>query len=105
MKKKQANISSITKKTGLRFVGVSAFVFVFGLAVALPFSTPTAVGYVQLPGVIIGVVVACVCVACFFLCPRDSLIPKIVAGMLCVPALFCALDFVAYYWLHVRHRG
>jgi hypothetical protein len=99
------DISNIAKKTGWRFVAVSALVLVFGLAIALPFSTPTAVGYVQLPGVLIGVVVACVCVTCFFLCPRHPLIPKIVAGLLCVPALFCALDFVAHYWLHVRHHG
>jgi hypothetical protein len=99
------DLSSITKKAGWRFVAVSALVLVLGLAIALPFSTPTAVGYVQLPGVITGVVVACVCVTCFYLCPRHLLIPKIVAGFLCVPALLCALDFVAYYWLHVRHHG
>lgn len=88
----------------LRLVAASTLVLALGLASALPFSTPTAVGYVQLPGVIIGVVVACVSVTCFFLCPRHPLIPKIFAGFLCVPAVFCALNFVAYYWLHVNER-
>jgi hypothetical protein len=86
-------------------VGVSLASLLVGLLIALPFSTPTAVGYVQLPGTIIGVVVACICVASFFVCPRHPRLPKLVALTLCVPALFCALDFVAYYWLHVAHHG
>jgi hypothetical protein len=88
-----------------RCVVVSLITLVLGLSIALPFSTPTAVGYVQLPGVIIGVFVAGVCVVSFFLCPRRPLFAKLIALLLCVPALFCALDFVAYYWLHVRHGG
>ena len=88
-----------------RCVAVSVLALVLGLSVALPFSTPTPIGYVQLPGVIIGILVASVCVVSFLVCPRQPLLPKVVALVLCLPALFCALDFVAYYWLHVWHRG
>jgi hypothetical protein len=76
-----------------------------GLSIALPFSTPTAVGYVQLPGIIMGVIVACICVGSFLVCPRRPLVPKLIAFLLCIPALFCALDFAGYYWLHVAHHG
>ncbi len=76
-----------------------------GISIALPFSTPTAVGYVQLPGVIIGILVAGICVVSFFLCPRRPLLAKLIALLLCGAALFCAINFVAYYWLHVRHGG
>src|SRR5262245_31229302 len=86
-------------------VAISVFTLAVGLTIALPFSTPTTVGYIALPGVLIGVVAACVCVTCFFVCPQRPLRPKILAGVLCVPALFCAFDFVAYYWLHVRYHG
>jgi hypothetical protein len=88
-----------------RCVAVSLLALVLGLPIALPFSTPTAVGYIQLPGVIIGVFVAGVCVVSFFLCPRRPLFTKLIALLLCGVALFCAFDFVAYYWLHVRHGG
>ena len=86
-------------------VVVSFVTLVLGLPIAFPFSTPTAVGFVQLPGVLIGVFVAGVCVVSFFFCPRRPLFAKLVSLLLCVPALFCALDFVAYYWLHVRYGG
>jgi len=86
-------------------VSASLASLLVGLAIALPFSTPTAVGYVQLPGTIIGVVVACICVASFFVFPRHPRLPKLIALALCVPALFCALDFGAYYWLHGAHHG
>jgi hypothetical protein len=78
---------------------------IIGLSIALPFSAPTAVGFVQLPGVIIGVFVAIVCVGSFLLCPRRPMFAKLIALSLCVPALFCALDFLAYYWLQVRYGG
>lgn len=80
---------------------VSTITSVGGLSIALPFYTPTAIGYVQLPGVIIGLIVAIVCVVCFIRSPRQPIIPKLLMGFLCVPTLSCALDFTAYYWLHV----
>ena len=97
--------TNVTTRKSWWCVAVSVFILAVGLTIALPFSTPTAVGYIALPGVITGVIAACVSVGCFFLCPRRPLLPKVLAGVLCVPALFCALDFVFYYWLHVSHHG
>ncbi len=86
-------------------VAASLLALAIGLPIALPFSTPTAVGYVQLPGVIIGVFVAAVCVVAFLLCPRHPLFAKLIALVLCVAALQCAIYFLGYYWVHVRYGG
>jgi hypothetical protein len=83
----------------------SLLTMLLGLSIALPFSTPTAVGYVQLPGVVLGVFVAGVCVVSFCVCPRRPILAKLIALLLCGATLFCAADFVAYYWLHVRYGG
>ncbi|MGO8931408.1 MAG: hypothetical protein ACLQU3_31520 [Limisphaerales bacterium] len=67
-----------------------------GLLFGLPYWTP----YTQLPGTIVAVVVvaACICVTLFLVCPRRPLLPKIIALLLCIPALYCALDFLGNYW-------
>ncbi len=83
------------------FALVSTLTSVVVLRIALPFNSPTAISYVQLPGVIIAVIAAIVCVVCFIRSPRLPIAPKLIMGILCVPTLFCALDFTAYYWLHV----
>jgi hypothetical protein len=88
-----------------RCVATSLIALVLGLSIAFPFYAPTTVGYVQFPGVIIGVFVASFCTVSFFLCPRRPLLAKLIALLLCGAALFCALDFVVYYWLHVKHNG
>ena len=87
-----------------KFVLISLASIVLGLPPAFIFSTPTAVGYVQLPGVIITFIVACGCVACFLLCPRRPLAPKITALALAVLPLLATLQLVADYYLHMRYE-
>src|SRR5882762_1301608 len=77
---------------------------VVGLPPAFGFSTPTALGYIQLPGIIITFLVACCCTACFFLCPRWPWTPKLVALALAILPLFFTLQFVADYYLHTRYE-
>ena len=72
-----------------------------GIPVAAGFSSPTAIGYVQLPGVIIALVVACCCTACFVWCPLRPLAPKLVAFVLILFPIFCFLQFAAYFYLEL----
>jgi hypothetical protein len=85
-----------------RFLLISLAANVIFIPPALPFYSPTAIGYVQLPGILLAVSAAIACGASFFLCPRSPLGPKVVTGVLMIPVLFCALDFIAYYVLHLR---
>jgi hypothetical protein len=69
----------------------------------LMFSTPTALGYVQLPGVIITILVACCSVVCFMVCPRRAIAAKLVTLLLAVIPLLIMLDLLKDYYLHVRY--
>jgi|SRR6266853_1074052 len=69
----------------------------------LMFSTPTALGYVQLPGVIITTLVACCSVVCFLVCPRRAIVAKLVTLLLAVIPLLITLDLLKDYYLHVRY--
>jgi DMSO reductase anchor subunit len=75
----------------------------FSIPLAGTFSAPTAVGYVELPGLIILLVAALICVACFVLCPRKPLLPKLVALALMVFPIFYALEFLGYDYLHIKY--
>jgi hypothetical protein len=77
---------------------------VLGLAPALTFSTPTALGYVQLPGVIITFVVACCSVICFLLCPRRPLISKLTCLALATIPLWITFDLMKDYYLHIVYE-
>jgi hypothetical protein len=68
--------------------------------IAATFYSPTAIGYVQLPGVILFVLLAASCVACFILCPRRPFSPKLITLLLATHALYWALYASAYYWIH-----
>lgn len=86
-----------------RHVVISGVTLVFGLGIALPFWTPTAYGYFQLPGVVLAVIVALVSLICFVLCPQRPRLPKVIAGLLCALAIACACGFVGYYWHHLLY--
>lgn len=73
-----------------RFAIISLASVVIGLAVVFRFFSPTA-GYVQWPGAIVSLVVACCCAVCFFLSPRRPIAPKMVALALLVLPLFSFL--------------
>jgi hypothetical protein len=61
-----------------------------------------SIGYVEMPGTIIAVVVVFVCAACFVLCPRKPPFPKVVVFLLFIPAAMYAVDCViGYYFLHI----
>jgi len=68
-----------------------------GLRLAVGFYTPTAVGYVQLPGIIIASTVTCWSVICFLRCPRRPIALKLIALVLASFAIFCTLDFLVDY--------
>ncbi len=88
-----------------RYVIVSIACVLLGIPVAATFYSPTLIGYVQLPGVVIALVVACCCTACFLRCPRLPITPKVVALVLIILPIFCFLQFLAYYYLHVLYRS
>lgn len=75
-----------------------------GLPPALAFSTPTALGYVQLPGVIITFGVACCCVVCFLRCARRPIAPKLTCLGLAILSLLIALDLAKDYYLHITYE-
>jgi hypothetical protein len=85
-----------------RFVVVSLLCTVVSIPIIGAFSVPWSFTYVQWPGTILAVVVACVCAACFISCPRKPLLPKTVAFILVVPAAMCAVDCVMYYYLYIQ---
>lgn len=86
-----------------KFVVISVGIIVFGLLPGLMFSTPTALGYVQLPGVIIVSLVTCLCVVCFLLCPRRPLVPKLTCLTMVSILVLITLDILKDYYLHIRY--
>jgi hypothetical protein len=78
-------------------------VTVAGSLVAAGFYTPTAIGYVQLPGVILFTVVGLICVACFLACPLKPIFFKNATLALMAHSLFWVLFAWCYYSLHVRY--
>jgi len=72
-------------------------IMLVGLRGAVGFYTPTAVGYVQLPGIIIASTVACWSVICFLSCPRRPITPKLIALALASFGIFCTLYFLVDY--------
>jgi hypothetical protein len=69
----------------------------------LMFSTPTALGYVQLPGVIITILVASCSIVCFMVCPRRAIAAKLVTLLLTTIPLLITLDLLKDYYLHIRY--
>ena len=86
------------KSWGL-FAG-SLFYIIIATPFAGSFSSPTALGYVQFPGVVIALTVAAVSLICFFLCPRRPLIPKILTLALVALVFYFLVDILGYYYLH-----
>ncbi len=83
---------------------ISLASIVVGLPPALMFSTPSLVGYVQLPGVIITFGVASCCVLCFLLCARRPMAPKVTCLLLAILPLFITLDLAKQYYLHITYE-
>jgi hypothetical protein len=88
-----------------RFVFISAACIVLGIPIAATFSVPYTFTFVELPGIIIAFVVACICVACFVLCPRRPIAPKIISLVLMLPAIECVIKFVGYYHLYLEEMA
>ena len=80
-------------------MGVAVLATLVLWPIAARFYSPTALGYVQLPGVLVFVALAIGCVLCFLLCPRRPVALKAIALIVATHALYWALDAIAYYWL------
>ncbi|MDB6123217.1 MAG: hypothetical protein JWQ71_2210 [Pedosphaera sp.] len=89
-----------SRRSGWVFVGVAIVATIIAWPIAAGFYSPTAIGFVHLPGVILFVLLAVSCTVCFLLCPRRPLAPKLVSLLLAIHAAYWALDADAYYWLH-----
>jgi hypothetical protein len=59
------------------------------------FYTPTSIGYIEFPGVIITVVSALICSTAFCICPRQPFFGKSACLILTVPSLWLAIDATA----------
>ena len=88
-----------------RLVLISVAVTVLVVPFAAAFGSPTAIGYVQLPGVLLFLALACCCVTCFLFCPLRPLIPKLIILLVSTFTLFWACYSVAYYWLHLMYHA
>ena len=86
-------------------VGIAAAATIVGWPFAAGFYSPTAVGFVHLPGVIIFGLLAVACCICFLLCPRRPVAPKIISLALTGHALYWALDAASYYWVHSQYHA
>jgi hypothetical protein len=84
-------------------IAIACTVLVFPFAAA--FSSPTSIGYIQLPGVLLFVLLACSTLSCFFLCPSRPRVPKVLTLFMSGHALFWVLYSLAYYWLHLRYHA
>jgi hypothetical protein len=99
-----SEIPSSSTGRSWKFVLISLASIVLGLPPALMFSTPTALGFVQLPGVIITFGVACCSVLCFLLCSRRPIAPKLTCLVLAILPLWITLDLVKDYYLHITYE-
>src|ERR1051325_6709181 len=95
-----ANEKAGTRMSGWRCVALASVCTVVVLPIAAGFFSPTAIGYVQLPGVVLFLCLAVTCAAFFFVCPRRPLAPKVVSSFLAAHALFWAMYASVYYLLH-----
>src|SRR4051812_26564921 len=86
-----------------KFAVISLAGIVFVEPFGLMFSTPTALDYVKLPGIIVTVIVASCSVVCFVVCPRRAIAAKLVTLSLAVIPLLILLDLLKDYYLHVRY--
>jgi Kef-type K+ transport system membrane component KefB len=91
---------SVSRRSGWLLVGIAVVATIIVWPLAAGFYSPTAIGFVHLPGVFLFAALAVGCAVCFFLCPRRPLAPKLISLALTAHALYWALDAGAYYWLH-----
>ena len=89
-----------SRRSGWIFVGIGAVATVVVWPIAARFYSPTAIGFVHLPGVILFLLLATGCAVCFLLCPPRPFVPKLISLLLTIHSLYWALDAGAYYWLH-----
>jgi len=94
---------SRTRSWWLVLIAIACTVLVFPFAAA--FSSPTAVGYIQFPGVLLFFLMACSTLTCFFLCPARPRFAKALMLIASGHAIFWVLYSLGYYWLHMRYHA
>lgn len=102
---KASGTSDKAKSRGVLLIAISACVSAIGFPFAAAAYAPTAVGYVALPGVVIFTFMAVCSVVCFLLCPMRPWLPKLIALVLAVNALFWFIHVTGYYWLHLVYHA
>ena len=95
--------NTITERFSWRLVAWSLLTTFSLWPVAVRFYAPTAVGFIQLPGVIIFTLAAAICILTFLACPRRPAFPKIILLVIAIHAAYWMLYSVSYFWLHVRY--
>jgi hypothetical protein len=89
-----------SRRSSWIFVGIAVVATVVLFPFAAGFYSPTAIGFVHLPGVILFGLLAASCAVCCLLCSSRPFIPKLITLLLTIHALYWALDAGALYWLH-----
>ena len=81
-------------------ISIATLTTALGWPIAARFYSPTAIDYVQFPGIVLFALVSTICTACFLYCPRRPLVAKLLVLALATNGFYWALDAVGYYCLH-----
>ena len=90
---------------GWTFVVCSVLFSICCFPIACSYVIEAPVVFIAFPGVVIFVVLACICSLCFVFCPRKPVIPKIVTFIFMLAAIYFALDAALNYHLLIGQMG
>jgi len=103
MNSNQPMASVVSPWRSWKYVIVSGAGILLGTPLAATFSSPTLLGYVQWPGILVFLGVAVNSVVCFVFWPCKPLLPKLLCFALAVFPLFNLLEWLGYDYLHFKY--